>query len=68
MWKTVPPELAEVRMRMRGDGTWELEAECGSARAVAVTEKCPLCAADVFGGVHPHNGCVKVVVQEVMET
>lgn len=47
------------------DGNFRAEAVCEGKRHVIVTQKCKICGEVTYDG-HPHNGCIEVVVEEVM--
>lgn len=65
---------SRVSIRKVKDGQYEIEAFAENRltenpRTETVeTVPCSLCSCPTYGGMHEHNGCLAVIVEEVMDS
>ena len=59
--------LATAEVTVRDDGSFLIEAMSEGRRSSIASQACTRCAAATFENNHPFNGCVEVVVEEIME-
>lgn len=59
--------LATAKVIRLDDGNFVIEATSEGRSHLVRTQSCVKCAAVTYDGCHPFNGCIEVIVEEVME-
>lgn len=60
--------LSAVTISVTADNGFQVEATGDLGKCAIFTKKCPKCSATIYKKAHPFNGCISIVVEEVMAT